>query len=79
MKRKSVKKQHKLGSEKGVFWSRGNFRKSPFLEILENLEMLEILQNPLTAENKGESDQCQEIQENAEILEIPPSKGPLLS
>ena len=32
----------KSGSEKGVFWKRGLFRKVHFLEILENLEILEI-------------------------------------
>ena len=32
-----------LGSEKGVFWKRGLFRKVHFLEILE---ILEILENP---------------------------------
>ena len=31
------------GSEKGVFWKRGPFRKVHFLEILENLEILEII------------------------------------
>ena len=41
------------GSEKGVFWKRGLFRKVHFLEILENREILE---NPQIVENKGESD-----------------------
>ena len=69
------------GSEKGVFWKRGLFRKVHslkrglfrkvhFLEILENLEILEILENPQTVENKGESDHFLEILENLEILEI---------
>ena len=57
------------GSEKGVFWNRGLFRKVHFLEILEN---------PQTVENKGECDHPLEILENLEILEIPPVKGPLL-
>ena len=42
------------GSEKGVFWKRGLFRKVHSLEILENLEILEILKNPQTLENKGQ-------------------------
>ena len=45
-------------SEKGVFWKRGLFRKVHFLE---NLEILEILENPQTVENKGESDHFLEI------------------
>ena len=49
------------GSEKGVFWKRGLFQKSPFLEILES---------PQTVENKGKSDHFLEILENLEILEI---------
>ena len=68
------------GSEKGVFWKRGLFRKVHFLEILENLEVLEILDNPKTVENKGESDHFLEILENLEILEIleiPRVKRPL--
>ena len=62
------------GSEKGVFWKRGLFRKVHLLEILENLE------NPQTVENKGESDHFLEILENLEILEIleiPPVKRPV--
>ena len=39
------------GSEKGVFWKRGLFRK---IHFLEKLEILEILENPQTVENKGE-------------------------
>ena len=68
------------GSEKGVFWKRGLFRKVHFLEILENSEILEILEDPQTVENKGESDHFLEILENLEILEIleiPPVKRPL--
>ena len=69
------------GSEKGVFWKMGVFsEKSHFLEILENLETLEILANPQTVENKGESDHFLEILENLEfleILEISPVKRPL--
>ena len=67
-------------SEKGFFWKRGLFRKVHFLEILENSEILEILENPQTAENKGDSDHFLEILENLEmleILEIPPVKRPL--
>ena len=36
---------------KGVFWKRGLFRKVHFLEILK------ILDNPYSVENKGDSDQ----------------------
>ena len=61
------------GSEKGVFWKRGLFRKVHSLEILENLEILEILENPHAVENKGESGHFLEI---LEILEIPPVKRP---
>ena len=72
------------GSGKGVFLKRGllekgSFQKSPFL-FLENLEMLEILENPQTLENKGKSDHFLDILENLEnleILEIPPVKRPL--
>ena len=31
-----------VGFGKGVFWKRGLFRKAHFLEILENLEILDI-------------------------------------
>ena len=65
------------GSEKGVFWKRGLFRKIHFPEIPENLEILE---NSQTVENKGESDHFLEILENLEILEIleiSPAKRPL--
>ena len=63
------------GSEKGVFWKRGLFRKVHSLEILENLE------NPQTVEKiqKGESDHFVESLEILEILEIPPVKRPLPS
>ena len=56
---------------------KGSFQKSPFSEILENLEILE---NPQTVENKGEADYFLQILENLEILEIleiPPVKRPL--
>ena len=62
------------GSEKGVFWKRGLFRK---IHFLENLEILEILENPQTVENKREADHFLEILENLEILEIPLVKRPL--
>ena len=52
------------GSEKGVFWKRGLFKKGPIsLEILENLEILEFLENPQTVEKKGDSDHFPEILE----------------
>ena len=57
------------GSAKGVFWKRGLFRKTHFLEILESPRL----------ENKGESDHLLEILENLdslEIPEIPPVKRP---
>ena len=65
------------------FGKRGLFRKVHFPEILGNLEILEILQNPHAVENKGESDhflEILEILENLElleILEIPPAWWPL--
>ena len=40
-------------------------------EILENLVILEILENPQTLENEGESNEFLEILKNLEILEIP--------
>ena len=43
------------GSEEGVFWKGGLFKKAHFLEIRENVEILEILENPQTGENKGET------------------------
>ena len=58
------------GSEKRVFWKRGLFRKVNFPEILESLENSEILENPQTVENKGESDHFPEILENLENFEI---------
>ena len=51
-------------------WKRGLFRKVHFPEILENLEILEILENPQTVENRRESDHFLEILENFEVLEI---------
>ena len=57
-------------------------QKSPFsgdsreFKILENLEILEILENPQMVESKGESDQFLEILE-LEILDIPPVKRAL--
>ena len=68
------------GSEKGVFWKRVLFRKVHFLEILENLEILEFLENRRTLDKKGDSDHFLEILENLEILEtleISPVKRPL--
>ena len=58
------------GSGKGVFWKRGLFRRVHYLEILENLEILQIPENPQTVENEGESDHCLEILETLEMLEI---------
>ena len=55
------------GSEKGVFWKRGLFRKVHSLDFLETLEILEILENPQTMENKGESDHFLEIQNSREF------------
>ena len=55
-----------VGFGKRVFWKRGLFRKIHFLEILENLE---ILDNPQTVENKGESDPFLETLENLEIYQ----------
>ena len=53
-----------LGFGKGGLLKRGLFRKVHFLE---NLEIKEILENPSTVENKGESDHFLEILENLEI------------
>ena len=56
------------------------FREVHFLEILENLEILEFLENPKTVEKKGESFHFLEILEKLEILEIldiTPAKRPL--
>ena len=76
----------KSGSEKDFLLQTGSFQKSPFLEILENVEIQEILENRQTVENKGESNHFLEILEDLEILEIlkdleilelPPAKRPL--
>ena len=53
------------------------FRKVHFLEILENLEILEFLENSQTVDKEGDSDHFLEILENLEILEISPAKRPL--
>ena len=45
-----------------------------FLEILDNLEIVEFLKNPQTLEEKGDSDHFLELLENLEILEISPVK-----
>ena len=58
------------GSEKGVFWKR-------VPEILENLEILELLENPTLWKTKGESDHVSRDSDSFEILEIPPVKRPL--
>ena len=65
----------KSGSEKGSS-GKGVFQKKvDFLEILEDLEILE---SPQTVENKEESNHLLEIPENLGILvEIPPVKRPL--
>ena len=70
----------KSGSEKGVFWKRGLFRKVQRAELLDNSEILEIFENPQSVENKGESKHFLKILENLEILEIleiSPVKRPL--
>ena len=56
------------GSEQGVFWGKGSLKKVHFPEILENLENVEIPENPQSAENKGESDHFLEILENLEFF-----------
>ena len=70
-----------LGFGKRGLLEKGSFQKSPnFLEILENLEILEFLENPQTVEKKGDADHFLEILENLEILEIleiSPVKRPL--
>ena len=69
-----------LGFGKRGLLEKGLFRKMHFLEILESLEILEFLENPLTVEKKGDSDHFLEILENLEILEIleiSPVKRPL--
>ena len=75
----SRKKQKSPAYDLGVLrvrkkWSFGKgffFRKVHFLEILENLdsflEIVEILENPQTLENKGDSELLLEILENVEI------------
>ena len=55
------------GSEKGLFWKRGLFRKVHFLKVLENLEiLLQTLEKSQTVESKEESDHFLEILENLE-------------
>ena len=67
----------KKGSlEKGSL-EKGSFQTSPFLGILENLEIWVILENPKTVENKEQSDHFLETPENPEIFEIPPVRRPL--
>ena len=70
-----------IGFGKRGLLEKGSSQKSPnFLEILENLEILEILKNPQAVENEGESDHFLETLANLEILEIleiPPTKRPL--
>ena len=56
------------GSEKGVFWKRGLFRKVHFLE---NFEILDFLENPQTVENKGDFHHFLEILEFLGISQIP--------
>ena len=61
-----------VGGCKDLFQKKGSFGKGVFSE--------EILENPQTVENKGESDHFLEILVNleiSEILEIPPVKRPL--
>ena len=59
--------QPKLGFGKGSF-GKGVFSENPLSEILQNLMILEILENPRLWK-KGESDHCLEILENLEILD----------
>ena len=69
-----------FGFGKRGLLEKGSFQKVHFLEILENLEILEIWENAQTVENKGESGHFLGILENLEILEIleiPPVKRPL--
>ena len=49
------------GSEKRGLLEKRSFQKNPFPEILENLEIQEILENPQIVENKGEADHFLEI------------------
>ena len=79
-RRATEKSSRRLTSEKGGLLEKGSFQRSPFLDILENLEILEFLENRQTVEKKGENDHFLEILENLEILEIveiPPMKRPL--
>ena len=65
------------GAEKGGLFGKGGlFRKVHFLEIPENLEILEISENPQTAENKGESDHFLEILENQQTARGASRTGP---
>ena len=66
----------KSGSEKGVFWKRGLFRKVLVLEILENLES-RVFGEPQTAENKADSHHFLENVEILERLETSPVERPL--
>ena len=69
-----------IGFGKRGLLEKGSFQKVHLLEIPENLEILEILENPQTVERKGECDHVLEILENLEILdilEIPAVKRPL--
>ena len=59
-----VDEKQSIGFGKRVFWKRGLFRKVHLLEIPDTLEVLEILDNPQTVGNKGESDHFLEILEN---------------
>ena len=49
---------------------KGSFQKSPFSRDSRDFRYLEILENPQTVENKGESEHFLEILENLEIFEI---------
>ena len=66
-----------FGFRKRGLLERGLFRKVHFLEIRESLEILEILENPQTVENKGECEHFLEILEILKTLEIPPAKRSL--
>ena len=57
-----------IGFGKRALLEKGSFQKSPFSRDLENLEILEILENPQTVENKEESDHFLEIPENLETF-----------
>ena len=77
-KRQNLAKQRPFfGFGKRGLLAKGSLRKVHFLENLENLEILE---NPQTVGKKGESDHLLKIlesSENLEILEIPPVRRPL--